>query len=56
MNGLAGMLLQFESHYDVDVSRFDLTVPKVILECAAPSNKRFTSAGSVLSNMIDMFS
>ena len=55
MNGLAEMLLKFDLHYDVDVSGFDLTVPKSLLECAGVFNKRFTSTGNVLSNMIDMF-
>ena len=35
MNGLAEMMLRFESHYDIGVSGFDLTVPKLILDCAA---------------------
>ena len=55
MNGLAEMLLKYNQHYDVDVSGFDLTVPKRILECVAAFNKRFTDAGDVLSNMLDAF-
>ena len=55
MNGLAEMLLKHNCQYDVDVSGFDLTVPKLILESVSAFNKRFTDAGDVLSNMLDAF-
>ena len=55
MNGLAEMVLKVEAHYDVGVSGFDLTVPKLIVDCVAACNKRFTGAGNVLSNMFDKF-
>ena len=55
MHGLATKMLKFAEYYDVDVSGFDLTVPKAILDAAAVLNERFTQAGQALSNVIDSF-
>ena len=55
MNGLATRMMRFTSYYDVDVSGFDLTVPKVILDDVAAFNKWFTTARQALSNLFDSF-
>ena len=55
MHGLAIKMLKYDAYYDIDVSGFDLTVPKAILDAAASFSKTFTGAGQTLSNMIDSF-
>ena len=55
MRGLAMTMLKYDSFYDVDVSGFDLTVPKAILDAVSSVNKTITGAGQVLSNMLDSF-
>ena len=55
MYGLATWMLRFSSYYDVDVSGFDLTVSKAILDAVSAFNKHFATAGQVLSNLFDAF-
>ena len=43
MHGLATRMLRVSS-YEVDVSGFDLTVPKAILDAVSAFNKCFTTA------------
>ena len=55
MHGLAMKMLTYDSYYDVDVSGFDLTVPKVVLDAVSVFNKTKMGAEQVLLNMFDSF-